>query len=58
MIVMAIVCQVKVHKYSEYVVQKGEIPKGLHLIVEGEGKVVFDDAIERAVEPSGYCRKL
>ena len=35
MLIMAIVCQVKVSKYSDTVVKKGEVPKALHLIVDG-----------------------
>jgi hypothetical protein len=58
MIVLAMVCQVKVSKYSESVVQRGEIPKGLHLIIEGEAQVVYDDAVYRELQPSRYCREM
>jgi hypothetical protein len=58
MIVLAMVCQVKVSKYSESVVQRGEIPKGLHLIIEGEAQVVCDDAVYRELQPSRYCRAM
>ena len=45
MIVLAMVCQMKVSRLGERVVQKGEIPKGLHLVVEGEAQAVYDDAV-------------
>ena len=58
MLVLAIVCQVKVSKYSERVVSKGEIPRGLHLIIDGEADLVYDDLIHRQVNPSLYCRTM
>ena len=45
MAALAMICQVKVSKLAERVVQKGEIPKGLHLIVDGEAQLVYDDAV-------------
>jgi len=57
MLVLAIVCQVKVNKYSESVVQRGEIPKGLHLIIDGKAQIVYEDSVLREVDPSEYCRE-
>jgi len=58
MLVLAICCQVKVNKYSESVVRKGEIPKALHLIIDGKAQIVYEDHVRREVEPSEHCRKL
>ena len=57
MLVLAIVCQVKVNKYSESVVQRGEIPKGLHLIIDGKAQIVYEDSVLREIDPSEYCRE-
>ena len=57
MLVLAIVCQVKVNKYSESVVQRGEIPKGLHLIIDGKAQIVYEDSVLREIDPSDYCRE-
>ena len=35
----------KVWKYSDHVVKKGEIPKALHLVVDGEAAVTFEETI-------------
>ena len=48
----------KVSRLGERVVQKGEIPKGLHLVVEGEAQAVYDDAVQRELCPSTHCRAL
>lgn len=56
MLVMAIVCQVKVSKYSETVVKKGEVPKALHLIVDGQADAVLEDLLPRSPRPSQFCR--
>lgn len=58
MAVLAMICQVKVSKLAERVVQKGEIPKGLHLIIDGEAQVVYDDAVQRELQPSQHCREM
>lgn len=58
MFVLAIVCQVRVNKYSESVVQKGEIPKGLHLIIDGNAQITYEDTALREIEPSEFCRSL
>jgi hypothetical protein len=47
MFVFAIICQVTVHKYSDFVIKAGEIPEGLGLIIEGNAKVVFADEVKR-----------
>ena len=46
------------NKYSESVVRKGEIPKALHLIVDGKAQIVYEDFVRREIEPSEHCRKL
>lgn len=56
MLVMAIVCQVKVNKYSDAAVQKGEIPKALHLIVDGQAAATLEDMVPRDAAPSAFCR--
>ena len=56
MLVMAIVCQVRVSKYSETVVKKGEVPKALHLIVDGQADAVLEDQLRRSPRPSEFCR--
>jgi hypothetical protein len=33
----------KINKYQESIVQRGEIPRGMHILVDGEAQVVFDD---------------
>jgi hypothetical protein len=58
MLVLAICCQVKVNKYSESVVRKGEIPKALHLIIDGKAQIVYEDQVRREQEASEFCRKL
>lgn len=35
----------KVFKYSDHVVKKGEIPKALHLVIDGEAAVTFEETI-------------
>lgn len=56
MLIMAIVCQVKISKYSETVVKKGEVPKALHLIVDGQADAVLEDFLPRSPRPSQFCR--
>ena len=56
MLTMAIVCQVKISKYSETVVKKGEVPKALHLIVDGQADAVLEDFLPRSPKPSQFCR--
>jgi len=58
MMVLGIICQVKVAQYSDFIVQKGEIPVGMHIVIEGNAQVVFDDAIKREASPSIFCREL
>jgi hypothetical protein len=58
MMVMAICCQVKVNKYSESVVQKGEVPKALHVIIDGKGQIIYEDKVLRETLPSEFCRNL
>jgi len=42
MLILAIVCKVKEYGYWETVVEKGEVPRGLHLLIEGSAKAIFD----------------
>jgi hypothetical protein len=42
MLILAIVCKVKEYRYWETVVEKGEVPRGLHLLIEGSAKAIFD----------------
>lgn len=56
MLIMAIVCQMKVNKYSEHVVKRGEIPRALHLVVDGEATVTFEETILKDAESSEHCR--
>lgn len=42
-VVKAIICQMKINKYQESIVQRGEIPRGMHILIDGEAQVVFDD---------------
>ena len=56
MLVLAIVCKVKQFGYSETVVDKGEVPKGMHLIIEGEAQAIFDQNMPRETSPSEFCR--
>ena len=56
MLIMAIVCQMKVFKYSEHVVKKGEIPKALHLVVDGEAAVTFEETIMKDGQSNPFTK--
>ena len=54
MMIMALVCQMKVNKYSEHVVSRGEIPKALHLIIDGEAATMFEETIIKDADGSEH----
>ncbi|CDW89869.1 UNKNOWN [Stylonychia lemnae] len=55
--VLASVCKVQIFKFSEVICRQNELPKGMYIFLEGQGKAVFEDMLQRKGDVSQFFRK-